>query len=260
MDYRFVSVRRDGPVVYVTLNRPAVRNAFNRDVIAELHDWADRTRADKAVRVAVLAGEGTHFCAGADVEWLLASVDYTKEQYFEDARALHSMLLAIDTLPCAVIVRIHGAAIAGGVGLTSVCDIAIAAEDAIFAITETRIGIVPAIISPFVVAKIGVSAARDRFITGMRFSADDARHIGLVHAVVPPNQLDETVARYVKEILSSGPEAVATAKVLIRKVAGLPPDNAAPIAAEINADRRMSAEGRAGMSAFLNKQRPPWAT
>jgi len=258
MDYRFVSVRKADSIVHVTLNRPAVRNAFNRDVIAELTDWAERTRADKAIRVAVLAGEGSVFCAGADVEWLLASVDYTREQYFEDARALHAMLSAIDTLPCAVIARIHGAAIAGGVGLTSVCDIAIAADDTIFAITETRIGIVPAIISPFVLAKIGPSAARDRFITGMRFSADDARHMGLVHAVVPLHQLDETVARYVKEVLSAGPEAVATAKVLIRKVSGLTPEEAAPIAAEINADRRMSAEGRAGMNAFLNKQRPPW--
>src|SRR5262245_9374071 len=150
MDYKYLKIRRDGAVVRVTLNRPDVRNAFNRQVIADLAGWADAARADAAIRVAVLAGEGKVFCAGADVDWLVASMDYTRGQYLEDAQVLHGTLLAIDTLPFAVIARIHGAAIAGGVGLTSVCDIAIAADDAVFAITETRIGIVPAIISPFV--------------------------------------------------------------------------------------------------------------
>jgi methylglutaconyl-CoA hydratase len=260
MDYKFLSVRRIGPVVYVMLNRPNVRNAFNREVITELTDWARATRADPTIRIAVLGGEGKAFCAGADVDWLLGSMIYTKEQIREEAIALHGMLSAIDTLPIAVIARIHGAAIAGAVGLTAVCDIAIAAEDAMFAITETRIGIVPAIISPFVLAKVGPSAARDRFVTGMRFSAEDARRIGLVHAVVPFNELDATVDRYVSEILRGGPQAVATAKLLIQKVTGLTPEDAAPITAEIIAERRTSAEGQAGMRAFLNKHRPPWVS
>jgi methylglutaconyl-CoA hydratase len=260
MDYKFLSVRRIGPVVYVMLNRPNVRNAFNREAITELTDWAQATRTDPTIRIAVLGGEGKAFCAGADVDWLLGSMVFTKEQIREEATALHGMLSAIDTLPMAVIGRIHGAAIAGAVGLTSVCDIAIAAEDTMFAITETRIGIVPAIISPFVLAKIGPSAARDRFVTGMRFSAEDARRIGLVHAVVPFNELDATVDRYVSEILQGGPQAVATAKLLIRRVTGLTLEEAAPVTAEIIAERRTSAEGQAGMRAFLNKQRPPWVS
>jgi methylglutaconyl-CoA hydratase len=260
MDYRFVSVRRTASVVYVTLNRPEVRNAFNGDVIAELTHWASAARADPTIRVAVLSGAGKVFCAGADVDWLLATVDYTREQYLDDARTLHAMLSAIDNLPCAVIARVHGAAIAGGVGLTAVCDVGIAADDAIFAISETRIGLVPAVISPFVLAKIGRSAARDRFVTGMRFSADEARQMGLVHAVGPLQELDARVDRYVAEILNAGPEAVATAKALIRKVAGLTPEEAEPITAEVIADRRMSEEGRLGMKAFLSRERPPWAS
>jgi len=260
MDYRFVSLRRTGSVVYVTLNRPEVRNAFNGDVIAELTHWAAAARADPSIRVAVLGGAGKVFCAGADVDWLLGTLDYTREQYLDDARTLHAMLSAIDNLPCGVIARVQGAAIAGGVGLTAICDVGIAADDAIFAISETRIGIVPAVISPFVLAKIGRSAARNRFVTGMRFSADDARQMGLVHAVVPPQELDATVDRYVAEILNAGPEAVATAKALIRKVAGLTPEEALPITTEVIADRRMSAEGRVGMTAFLSRERPPWAS
>jgi methylglutaconyl-CoA hydratase len=258
MTYRFLQVERKGAVAYVKLNRPEVRNAFNRDVIAELTDWSVRVRVDPGVRVAVLSGEGKVFCAGADLEWLSATMNFTAAQYAEDAHALHSMLSNLDTLPFPLVARIHGAAIAGGVGLTSVCDIAVAADDTIFAITEARIGILPAVISPFVLAKIHQSAARFAFLTGGRFSARRALEIGLVHEVVATSDLDVSVERYVGEILACGPEAVAAAKSLIRSVAGLKPDDAAPITAAIIAERRASAEGQAGMRAFLNKQPPPW--
>lgn len=260
MDYQFLKVERNGPVVHVRLNRPDVRNAFNRAVIAELTDWSARAREEPGHRVAVLSGEGKVFCAGADVEWLAATMDFTTAQYAEDAHALHSMLSNLDTLPFALIARIHGAAIAGGVGLTSVCDIAVAADDTIFAITEARIGILPAVISPFVLAKINQSAARCAFLTGGRFSARRALEIGLVHEVVASSDLDASVERYVGEILMCGPEAVAAAKSLIRSVAGLTPDDAAPITAAIIAERRASTEGQSGMRAFLNKQRPPWVS
>jgi methylglutaconyl-CoA hydratase len=235
-----------------------MRNAFNRAVIAELTDWSARAREERGLRVAVLSGEGTVFCAGADVEWLAASMDFTPAQYADDAKALHSMLSNLDTLPFALIARIHGAAIAGGVGLAAVCDVAVAADDAIFAVSEARLGILPAVISPFVLAKISRSAARSLFLTGSRFSARRALEIGLVHEVVAASDLDASVDRYVAEILTCGPEAVAAAKSLIRSVAGLEPDAAAPITAAIIAERRASAEGQAGMRAFLNKQRPPW--
>jgi len=258
MSYRFLNVQRKGAVAHVRLNRAQVRNAFNGEVVAELTDWSTRVRTEPGVRVAVLSGEGKVFCAGADVEWLSSTMNFTAAQYAEDAQALHAMLSSLNTLPVPLIARIHGAAIAGGVGLASVCDIAIAADDTIFAITEIKIGIVPAVISPFVLAKIGTSAARCTFLSGGRFSARRALEIGLVHEVVPAADIDASVDRYVGEILMAGPEAVAAAKALIRAVAGLEPEDAAPITAAIIAERRASAEGQAGMRAFLNKQRPPW--
>lgn len=258
MTYRFLRVERKGAVAHVKLNRPEVRNAFNRDVVAELTDWSARVRVDPGVRVAVLSGEGKVFCAGADLEWLSATMNFTAAQYAEDAQALHAMLSSLDTLPLPLIARIHGAAIAGGVGLTAVCDIAVAADDAIFAVSEAKLGIVPAVISPFVLAKIGVSAARYTFLSGARFSAKRAFDIGLVHSVVPAGDLDATIDQHVGELLTSGPEAVAAAKALIRAVAGRTPEDAAPITATIIAERRASAEGQAGMRAFLSKQRPPW--
>jgi methylglutaconyl-CoA hydratase len=258
MDYRFLKVEQRGAIAHVTLNRPEVRNAFNRGLVAELADWGSRVREDRRVRVAVLSGEGRVFCAGADVEWLSSTMNFTAAQYAEDAQALQSMLTTLDTLPVPLVARIHGAAIAGGVGLTSVCDIAVAADDSVFAVTEVKLGIVPAIISPFVLAKISVSSAREAFLSGARFSARRALEIGLVHAVVPATDLEATVDRYVGELLTSGPEAVAAAKLLIRTVAGRTPEQAAQITAKIIAERRASAEGQAGMRAFLNKQRPPW--
>jgi methylglutaconyl-CoA hydratase len=258
MNYRFLKVDRRGAVSYATLNRPDLRNAFNADMIAEITDWGAHLQRDRSVRAAVIAGAGTVFCAGADIEWLASTMNFTPAQYGEDARAVQSMLQTLDTLPVPLIGRIQGAAIAGGVGLTAVCDIAIAATDAVFATTEVKIGIVPALISPFVLAKISVSAARWAFLSGARFSSQRALDIGLVHEVVAAADLDATVDRYVTEALAAGPEAIATAKALIRAVAGREPRAVAGTTAQVNTDRRMSAEGLAGMRAFLNKQRPPW--
>jgi methylglutaconyl-CoA hydratase len=253
-----VRVRQSGPVAYVRLDRPHVRNAFNSDVVNELARWAASARENRSIRVAVMSGEGKAFCAGADIEWLAATMSYSHEQYRDDARALQELLNALDTLPFPLIARIHGAAVAGGVGLAAVCDVAVAAEDAVFGISETKIGIVPAIISPYVIAKIGPSAARSLVLTGMKFSAGRAFELGLVHAVVPADALDDAVDKFVAEILTSGPEAVAVAKAMIRQVTGLSPEQAASITADIIAERRSSAEGQAGMRAFLAKRRAPW--
>src|SRR5207247_1115129 len=222
MAYQFLTTKRDGAVEYLTLNRPEVRNAFNEDVIAELTRWA-AAAADAArrggLRAAVLAGAGKVFCAGADVTWMSKMVRSTEEENLRDATAMSQMFAALDTLPFPLIGRIHGAALGGGCGLAAVCDIVVADEQAVFGFTETKLGILPAVISPFALAKIGRSAARELFLTGARFSATRAKEIGLVHAVVPAAQLDAAVAQYVQELLSAGPEAVAAAKALAQRVA-----------------------------------------
>src|SRR5262249_33471823 len=176
--YEFLATRRDGAVEHVMLNRPDVRNAFNELVIAELTAWAAQVRAEaKAgqVRAAILSGAGTAFCAGADVTWMSKMVAYTREENVRDAVAMSQMFAALDALPVPLIGRIHGAALGGGCGLAAVCDIVIAEEQTLFGFTEVKLGILPAVISPFALAKIGRSAARDLFLTGARFSAARAR-------------------------------------------------------------------------------------
>jgi methylglutaconyl-CoA hydratase len=242
----------------VALNRPDVRNAFDETLIGELTDWAVRTAKDPDARVAVLAGAGKVFSAGADLTWMSKMVGYSREENLRDATALAGMLEALDTLPIPLIGRVQGAALGGGVGLAAVCDIVVAAEDAVFGLTEVKLGILPAAIAPYALAKVGASAARELFLTGARFSAARAREIGLVHAVVPEADLDAAVDRYVQELLGSGPEAVRTAKRLIRAIAGRPPDEVMPITTDAIATRRVSAEGQDGMRAFLEKRRPKW--
>ena len=259
MSFGFLTTRRDGPVEYLTLNRPEVRNAFNEDVIAELTAWAAQTHADRAVRVVVLAGAGPTFSAGADVQWMAKTVAYTRDENLRDAAAASAMFAAIDALPQPVVGRVHGAALGGGAGLAAVCDIVVAEDSAVFGFTEVKLGILPAVISPFSIAKIGRSAARELFLTGVRFSAAHAREIGLVHAVVPAAELDAKVDAYVRELLTAAPEAVAAAKALIREVWTRPLEQARPLTADAIATRRVSAEGQEGLRAFLEKRKPAWA-
>jgi methylglutaconyl-CoA hydratase len=261
MSYDFLTTHRDGPVEHLTLNRPDVRNAFNEHVIAELTDWALETRAAaerRELRAVVIAGAGKMFCAGADVTWMSKTVHYTEDENLRDAMAMSRMFAAINELPLAVIGRVQGAALGGGAGLAAVCDIVVASDDAVFGFTEVKLGIIPAVISPFALAKIGRAAARDLFLTGARFPASRAREIGLVHAVVPANELDAAVDRYVLEVLSAGPEAVAAAKALIPHVAELTIEDAMPITAKAIATRRVSAEGQDGLRAFLEKRKASW--
>ncbi|MGE3275749.1 MAG: enoyl-CoA hydratase-related protein [Vicinamibacterales bacterium] len=258
MAYQFLTIRRDGPVEHVTLNRPDVRNAFNEHVIAELTAWARAAAEDRGLRAVVLAGAGKVFSAGADAAWMARMVDYSREDNVRDARAMADMFLALDSLPVAVIGRIHGAALGGGSGLAAVCDIVVAEEQAIFGFTETKLGILPAVISPYVLPKIGVSAARELFLTGMRFGAARAREIGLVHTVVPSETLDEAVGRYLSEVLTAAPTGVAAAKAIIPAVWGRGPADSKEITAEAIADQRVSPEGQQGLKAFLSKQKPGW--
>jgi methylglutaconyl-CoA hydratase len=258
MAYQFITSRRDGAVEYVTLNRPDVRNAFNEHVIEELTGWADTVSADRDLRVVVLAGAGKVFCAGADLTWMSKMVSYTHDENVRDARAMARMFSALDSLPMPLIGRVQGAALGGGSGLAAVCDVVVADDQAVFGFTEVKLGILPAVISPFALAKIGRSAARELFVTGMRFGAHRAKEIGLVHAVVPVGELDTKVQEYISEVLGAGPEGIAAIKALIPKVWSRLPADAAAMTAEAIAARRVSPEGQEGMSAFLQKRKATW--
>ena len=257
-DFKFLTVRRDGPVEHLTLNRPEVRNAFNEQVIQELTEWTAAVQADRDVRVVVLAGAGSAFCAGADLTWMTRMASYSPEENVRDATAMARLFSAIDRLSIPLIGRIHGAALGGGAGLAAVCDIVVADEGAVFGFTEVKLGIVPAVVSPYVLAKIGSSAARELFFTGARFDAVRAKEIGLVHAVVTADQMDGRVAEYVKEVLSAAPGAIATAKDLLRQIAGRPPQDMTGLTAATIAARRASPEGQEGMRAFLDKRKAAW--
>jgi methylglutaconyl-CoA hydratase len=259
MTFNYLEIRRVGPVEYVTLNRPDVRNAFNDEVIAELTAWAGGVRDDRELRAVVLAGAGKVFSAGADANWMARMIGYSREENLNDARRMAEMFDALDTLPAAVIGRIQGAALGGGAGLAAICDIAIADEAAVFGFTETKLGILPAVISPYVLPKIGPSAARELFLTGMRFDAARAKEIGLIHKVVAASELDAEVDRYLAEILSAAPSGVAASKALIPKVWGRAPRDAMDVTTAAIALQRVSAEGQDGLRAFLAKEKPAWA-
>ena len=253
MGEQTIHVRRLANVDYVTLNRPEVRNAFNEQLIAEMTTWADHAAADNSLRCVVMSGAGPSFCSGADLGWMAKMAGYTQEENLRDARAAAAMFAAIDKLPVPVIAQIHGAALGGGAGLAAVADVAVAADDTTFGFTEVKLGLIPAVIAPYVLAKIGQSAARELFVTGRRFDAAYAREIGLVHAVVPAGDLDDRVNKYLIELTTNGPEAMSAAKALLCKIVDLPIADAAPITAKAIAERRVSDEAQRLMNAFLKK-------
>ncbi|HKI90759.1 MAG TPA: enoyl-CoA hydratase-related protein [Gaiellaceae bacterium] len=242
-------IERDGAVLRITLAQPDRRNAFDAALIAELAEAFVNVGRARAV---VLAGEGKSFSAGADVDWMRSSSDLSYEENVADANALRAMLEAIDGCPAPVVARIQGHALGGGAGLVAAADIAIAAPDAVFAFSEVKLGIVPAVISPFALAKIGPGQARRWFLTGERFDAETALRIGLVHDVAA--DLDGAVDRVVSELLSAGPLAARWAKRLVRER----PDG--PETARWIAERRTSDEGQEGLRAFLDKRPPSWRT
>ena len=254
-------VERQGPVWRATLNRPAVRNAFDERLIAALRFWADDvSRAADAgeARVAVLAGAGPVFSAGADLAWMQRMRDYSREDNLRDADAAAGLFGALDALPVPLVGRIQGAALGGGAGLAAVCDVVVAADDAIFGFTEVRLGILPAVIGPFVVAKIGVSAARALFLTGGRFPAPQAHRLGLVHEVVPAAELDAVVDVVVRDLLLGAPSAQRRVKALLRAIVNQPPADVTPLTSAALADQRVSADGQDGLAAFLHKRRAKW--
>ncbi len=250
---------REGAVARVVLARPEVRNAFDDALIAELTAVFSGIAEDRETRAVVLSGEGPVFCAGADIAWMRKAGGYTREQNEADAERMARMLRSIDACPKPVVALVQGAAIGGGVGLVAAADIVIAAEGTVFALSEVRLGILPAVISPYVLRAIGPRQARDLFLTGDRFDAREARRIGLVHAVAPSGELEHAGRRKVASLLAAGPEAVEAAKNLIERVAGQGPDEAMPLTVRTIAERRASEEAREGLTAFLEKRSPSWS-
>jgi methylglutaconyl-CoA hydratase len=248
-DVSALRVERAGPVLRVILARPERRNAFGAELIEELTAaFADVGDA----RAVVLAGEGPSFSAGADVEWMRASIELSYEENVADARRLRRMLEAIDTCPAPVVARVQGHALGGGCGLVAAADIAVAADDAVFGFSEVKLGIIPAVISPFALAKIGASAARRYFVTGERFDAATALRIGLVHEVA--SDLDAALEAVLGELLSAGPEAAREAKRLVLDR----PDGLETT--QRIAERRTSSEGQEGLRAFLERREPTWSS
>lgn len=254
--FETLAIERDSGVVHVILNRPEVRNAFNATLIAELTRVFQGFGPD--VRAVVLRGAGSVFCAGADIQWMKQSIGYSAAENAKDAAAMAGMLRAIDRATPPVIAQVHGAALGGGMGLLATCDIAVAAEGTQFGFTEVRLGIVPAVISSFVLRKTGVAPARRYFLTGEIFAPAEARAMGLVYEIVPAPALEGRVAELVGALRKCGPAAVATAKTLIRDIPAMAYDQAIEHAVQTIARVRTSPEGQEGLGAFLEKRKPSW--
>jgi methylglutaconyl-CoA hydratase len=248
----------EGLVTTVALARPETRNALNAALVGEIGRCFEELAEDESVRVVVLTGEGPAFCAGADVGYMRDTARFSYEENLADARRLADMFLAVDDLPKPVVARVRGVAMGGGAGLVAAADLAVAEEGARFAFPEVRLGIAPATIAPFVVRKIGYSRARALFLSGERFGAEPARAIGLVHEVVPGEELDAAVERVAAQLLQGGPAAQAAIKEALRQVEATEPMEALGIMTQLIAELRIGEEGQEGLGAFLEKREPFW--
>jgi methylglutaconyl-CoA hydratase len=251
-----ILLERDGPVATLTLNRPEMRNAIGPSLIAQLTQLFQVLGMDDT-RVIVLTGAGSAFSAGADIDWMRQSRDLSHDQNVADAAAARTMFERIDACPKPVIARVNGHALGGGIGLVACADIAITVPDAVFGLTEVRLGLIPAMISPYVLRAVGPGHARALFTSGRRFGAAEARELGLVHAVAEPDHLDSAVAAAAAEMLRGGPVAIAEAKRLIRDATA---SLALPDLAERIAAVRAGPEGQEGLTAFLEKRDPAWTS
>jgi methylglutaconyl-CoA hydratase len=257
--YTTIDVAVGAGIAVVTLNRPEVHNAFNEPLIAELTAALRELGVDPAVRAVVLIGAGASFCAGADLNWMKKMAGFSRTQNLADAKKLAAMLTTLNELPKPTIARVHGAAFGGGVGLVACCDIAIGTPDAVFALSEARLGLIPATISPYVVEAIGARAARRLFLTGERFTAAEAFRLGLLHDLAVPAELDERIDDVLGHLVKAGPNAQAECKTLLRAVAQRPIDaDLIADTAERIARVRASAEGKEGVAAFLAKRSAAW--
>jgi methylglutaconyl-CoA hydratase len=248
-----------GPVATVTVNRPEVRNAFNDEVIVELTKAFNDLGSRDDVRCIILTGAGTAFCAGADLNWMRRMADYTRAENIADAGQLATMLRTIYECPKPTIARVQGDAYAGGTGLVAVCDIAVSVDTANYCLSEVRLGLIPATISPYVIRAMGARAAHRYFLTAERFDAREAHRLGFVHEVVSFDALDAKVAELAQTLVNAGPQAVRLCKKLVQDVAGQAITPAlVQMTVESIADIRVSDEGREGLQSFLQKRKPSW--
>jgi methylglutaconyl-CoA hydratase len=255
-----VRIERDHDVARVTLNRPELNNALNEALIESLRSAFEDLARETSIATVVLSGEGKSLCAGADINWMRKAAAYSREENIKDAMPLVRMLAALDRMPQTTIGRVQGPIYGGGVGVVAACDIAIGSSDATFCLSEVRLGIVPGMISPYVLRAIGERTARRYFQTAEVFNADEARRIGLLHEVVAPDELDERIAKLLKQLKSAAPGARAVAKKLTGDIAGRPIDDALMTeTAELIADVRARPEAREGLSAFLEKRKASWS-
>ena len=256
-----LQLHQDNGIVTLILNRPEVHNAFDNELICCLTDTLKRLGDDPQTRAVVLTGNGKSFSAGADLNWMRSMLEASEQDNEHDALQLARLLRTLNYLPVPTIARINGAALGGGLGLVACCDVAVAVEDARFGLTETRLGLAPAIISPYVFRRIGEAQARRYFLTGERFDATHARRIGLVHEIVPEEELDGTVERFCTAIGKGGPTAVIASKKLVYHAAGHDADAQLKLdqfTARLIARLRIGGEGQEGMRAFLDKRPPAW--
>jgi methylglutaconyl-CoA hydratase len=258
-DPTFLLERRPDGVVRLTLSRPAIHNAFDDRQIAELAAAFGELAQDEGVRALVLTGAGRSFSAGADLNWMRRTTTYSEAENLRDARALAALMKALYELPQPTVARVNGAALGGGTGLVACCDVVVASESAVFGTTEVRLGIMPAVIGPYVIAAIGARQAGRLMLTGERITAYEAARIGLVHEVVAGDQLDGAVERILSELLKGGPRAIAAGKRLVHDLAGRPIDDGLiDDTARRIAALRATPEAREGLSAFLEKRKPGW--
>lgn len=257
-DFENLLVEVADGVATVAMNRPELHNAFNEGMIAELGRAFRTLGKDAAVRAVVLTGKGESFCAGADLNWMRKVASYTPKQNQADAKTLHDMLFAVYSCPKPVLALVNGAAIGGGLGLVAAADLAFAAEDAVFSFSEVKLGLVPAVISPFVIRKIGAGHAREYFLTAERFGAARAREIGLVNYSAARGPLELLLAEKIKLLKQAAPGALAAAKDLIDRVAGTDLKKAGAFTSGLIAKRRASPEGQEGILSFLTKRKPNW--
>ncbi len=260
--YTLVTVERSfqDKVATITMRRAAVHNAINTQLVQDLQAAFADLLADTRLHAVVLTGDGPSFSAGADLSMMKEAASFSQEQNLNDALRLADLFDTINSFPCPVVGRINGTAMGGGAGIIAVCDIVIAAENARLAFSEVKLGIAPAVISPYVVRKIGESHARVLFVTGERFSATRAREIGLVHTVVKLEELDAAVEKTLKELLRSGPQALRACKQLALHVGQMDHDSVRKYTAEVIATLRVSAEGQEGLRSFLEKRDPNWVS
>ncbi|WHZ22150.1 MAG: Methylglutaconyl-CoA hydratase [Nitrospira sp.] len=254
-----VTVESDGNIARVTLNRPERRNAIDAVMGTELREVFEELAREQVLRAVLLAAKGEVFCAGADIKWMQSTAPISETQARDDAQRLTSMFRAIDECPCPVIGLVQGPAFGGGVGLMAACDMVVAAEDATFALSETRLGLIPAIIAPLLLRKAGESFLRRYCLTGDTFTASTASTFGLVHDVVPPNDLEDSAAELIDTILRLAPQAVRESKALIRRMLCLSDEDRRAMCADTNAQARCASEAREGLQAFLEKRLPSWA-